>query len=106
MNNDKIKMKDIMYNRENNKVVMTKENHHKLMCFIHEKDKQIKRLKSNEKTLADLLDKEQKKNRKAIEYIRTKSMIVKVGNDFNIDLYLKGSEYNELLNILLGEDKE
>lgn len=57
--------------------------------------KEIERLKSNEKTLADLLDKEQKKNKKAIEYIEQLPF-----ND------LTPIEVKVIYKILQGDDKE
>lgn len=60
--------------------------------------KDIERLKSNEKTLADLLDKEQKKNKKAIEYIE---------KHYNYEnfMYLSDEDTDKLLEILKGDDK-
>ena len=61
--------------------------------------KEIERLKSNEKTPEDLVDKEQKKNKKAIEYINEH----KRKDEF---LNLNEWQTRDLLEILKGDDKE
>lgn len=76
--------------------------HSKTKEVIEDMQKEIVRLKSNEKTLADLLDKEQKKNKKAIEYCESYCCWesedgVFYESDFCID---------DILDILKGEDKE
>lgn len=66
--------------------------------------KEIERLKYNEKTLADLLDKEQKKNKKAIEYIEKEKLEIDYGNGVILDTYeLSTDEVKDLLEILKGE---
>ena len=66
--------------------------------------KEIERIKSNEKTLADLLDKEQKKNKKAIEYIK-ENKIEGIDDDGYSDAWFDYVYVRDLLNILKGEDK-
>lgn len=78
------------------------ENDLSLNDLLLKQKEKIERLKSNEKTLANLLDKEQKKNKKAIEYIKENCY------DYDYETYssLTTDEVIELLDILKGEDEE
>lgn len=74
----------------------------KIMKMYEDLKKDYIRVKSNEKTLAELLDKEQKKNKKAIEYIENTeiSSILEVHSGYE-------EEYTKpLLEILRGSEKE
>ena len=85
--------------------------------LLEKKDKEIERLKSNEKTLANLLDKEQKKNKKAIEYIKLKwsyEKLDEVGRNDAIGepgktIYediLREEDTKKVLEILKGNNNE
>lgn len=88
----------------NNRIIMLNQNGvNRVIEIIKERDKEIKRLKSNEKTLADLLDKEQNKNKKAIEYINEDLEINELL--YNSDSYQTNYIREELLEILKGESK-
>lgn len=83
--------------------------HSKTKEVIEDMQKEIVRLKSNEKTLADLLDKEQKKNKKAIEYIKDYEKTIEEGIKKGAEYTYLGSplnKINKLLKILKGEDEE
>lgn len=75
----------------------------KMFYIVMKSDKEIERLKSNEKTLADLLDKEQKKNKKAIEYIK-ENKIEGIDDDGYSDAWFDYVYVRDLLDILKGED--
>lgn len=65
--------------------------------------KEIERLKSNEKTLADLLNKEQKKNKKAIEYIEKEKRKFKKNAYVEMHINAYNKKQDELLEILKGD---
>ena len=79
----------------------------KIMKMYEDLKKDYIRVKANEKILADLLDKEQKKNKKAIEYIETLKINEYDGNGYwirhnaNEDLSIENTK-EQLLEILKG----
>ena len=79
----------------------------KIMKMYEDLKKDYIRVKSNEKTLADLLNKEQKKNKKAIEYcyeLQERYCHSALFDDLVASKIYEISE--KQLNILKGEDKE
>ena len=72
----------------------------KIMKMYEDLKKDYIRVKANEKILADLLDKEQKKNKKAIEYIKKEEWYLEeYDNNFINENVVKTTE---LLNIIEG----
>ena len=72
----------------------------KIMKMYADLKKDYIRVKANEKILADLLDKEQKKNKKAIEYIKKEEWYLEeYDNNFINENVVKTTE---LLNIIEG----
>lgn len=79
----------------------------KIMKMYEDLKKDYIRVKSNEKILADLLDKEQKKNKKAIEHLEESIDIIK--GDSMIPIYsgnVRRRYLQPVLDILKGEDKQ
>lgn len=73
----------------------------KIMKMYEDLKKDYIRVKANEKILADLLDKEQKKNKKAIDYIKKEEWYLEeYDNNFINENVVKTTE---LLDILKGD---
>lgn len=76
----------------------------KIMKMYEDLKKDYIRVKSNEKTLADLLDKEQKKNKKAIEHLEESIDIIKGDSMIPISSGNVRRRYLQpVLDILKGE---
>ena len=78
----------------------------KIMKMYEDLKKDYIRVKANEKILADLLDKEQKKNKKAIEHLEESIDIIKGDSMIPISSGNVRRRYlKPVLEILKGEDK-